>query len=481
MFRKFFLLIVISLWGAVVLPLPQRASAATPLTLAVIQNLRNLVQLMPQDKPKRQARKSDGMSPGDGLSTGRAASVDLRFNDGSLARVGEQALFRFLPKNRNFRLSNGTVLLLIPPGKGHTRINTPNAAAAIRGSGLFVRYDKETDTTLVGALTNSGIKVSNKDASQNQELQAGQLIVIVKDKIKGLYDFDLRTFYETSDLVRGLDLPLKNGVPNTDPAIASVQSETSAAVAAQSPVSGQGVVENPSFLSQPTTSQNSPSENIIRDNSPVETLLDTGQVVTNTGQQSNDRGNKPPTQTPSDGNSGSTPPPVTTPPVTTPPVTTPPVTTPTLTPASSPTPPVTTPTVTTPTVTTPTVTTPPVTTPTVTTPTVTPASPSSPPVTTPTVTTPTVTTPPVTTPTVTTPTVTTPPVTPASPSSPPVTTPPVTTPTVTPASPSSPPVTTPPVTTPTVTPASPSSPPATTPAPPTSSQPSRETPIRPST
>lgn len=142
MLRKFYILLVISLIEVVVLPLPNRASAATPLTQAVIQELRNLVQLMPQDRPKRQARRSDAMTPGDGLSTGRSSLADLRFNDGSLARIGEQAVFRFLPKTRNFSLKNGTVLLLIPPGNGQTRVNTPNAAAAIRGSALFVRYDQ---------------------------------------------------------------------------------------------------------------------------------------------------------------------------------------------------------------------------------------------------------------------------------------------------------------------------------------------------
>ncbi|MBW4634170.1 MAG: FecR family protein [Iphinoe sp. HA4291-MV1] len=435
MFRKFFLIIVISLWGVVVLPLPKQADAATPLTLAVIQNLRNLVQLMPQNKPRRQAYKSDAMSPGDGLSTGRSALADLRFNDGSLVRIGEQAVFRFLPKTRNLKLSNGTVLLLIPPGKGQTRIKTPNAAAAIRGSGLFVRYDHQTDTTIVGALTNSGIEVFNKDASQKRELQAGQLIVIVKGKFRGLYDFDLRTFYETSALVRELDLPLKHGIPNSDPAIASVQAETAAAVAAQSPVAGQDVVENPSFVEPTTTfpSANSPTNNIIRDNSPVDTLLDTGQVVPVPSPKptpiptpsmtppTNQQNNTPPTVTPSEPSLSPAPiPPEPAPsPAPTLPVT-PPTTTPN--PANPSAPPTTTPN---------------------------PANPSAPPTTTP---------------------------NPANPSAPPTTTP-------NPANPSAPPTTTPnpanpsaPPTTPN--PANPSAPPTT---PPTNSQPTQETPVRPST
>ncbi|MEH2382620.1 MAG: FecR family protein [Nostoc sp.] len=295
MFHKSFPLLVIGLWGVIVLPLPNRVNAITPLTRAEIQNLRNLVQLIPRDRQKkRPARKSDAMIPGDGLSTGRASLADLRFNDGSLARVGEQAIFEFLPKTRSFRLSNGTALLLIPPGRGQTRIQTPSAAAAIRGSALFVRYNQQTDTTIVGALTNSGIEVSNQEASQTQVLQAGQMMVIVKGKFQGLYDFDLRNFYQMSDLVRGFDLTKQNHTPKSDPAIASVQAETAAALNAQSPITGQGVVENPSFADLTTSPSTSSTNHIITNDSPVHPIEDNsllnsfedaGQVLSNTQQR----------------------------------------------------------------------------------------------------------------------------------------------------------------------------------------------------
>ncbi|MEH1823572.1 MAG: FecR family protein [Nostoc sp.] len=299
MFYKSFPLLVIALWGIIVLPFPNQVKAITPLTRAEIQSLRNLVQLIPRNRDqKRPARKSDAMTPGDGLSTGRASLADLRFNDGSLARVGEQAIFQFLPNTRSFRLSNGTALLLIPPGRGQTLIQTPSAAAAIRGSALFVRYNRETDTTIVGALTNSGIEVSNKEASQTQVLQAGQMIVIVKGKFQGLYDFDLRNFYETSDMVRGLDLTKQNLTPTADPAIASVQAETVAALNAQTPIRGEGVVENPSFADLTTSTSTSSTDDIITDNSSVDPIKDDsllnlfgdiGQVLSNTEQRRSGR------------------------------------------------------------------------------------------------------------------------------------------------------------------------------------------------
>ena len=122
MYRKFIILSATIFWSAAILPLPQQARAETALNRAVVQKLNNLVQLIRQNNAAHPARVSDTMTPGDALSTGRSSLAELRFNDGSLARVGEQAMFRFMPKTRNFRLSNGTLLLLVPPGRGTTDV-----------------------------------------------------------------------------------------------------------------------------------------------------------------------------------------------------------------------------------------------------------------------------------------------------------------------------------------------------------------------
>lgn len=187
--------------------LPSIVSAQTPLNRATIQNLRNKVDLTAKQQT-RPAQKADVMTPGDALRTYRQAMAELRFNDNSLARLGEQALFQFMPNSRNFDLQQGTVLLFITPGQGRTRIRTPNAAAGIRGSALFVRYIPDSKVTLIGALTNSGIEISNGDAcnsSQTVALKAGQLGYVFNCQI-GIYNFDLRKFQETSPLFKEANL-----------------------------------------------------------------------------------------------------------------------------------------------------------------------------------------------------------------------------------------------------------------------------------
>ncbi|WP_200817699.1 FecR domain-containing protein [Calothrix rhizosoleniae] len=286
MFYKLLPLLITALWGVMALPVASRANANTPLFRAVIQDIYNFVQLMPKKKPKRKARRADAMTPGDGLSTGRSSLAELLFNDGSLARVGERAVFNFLPKTRNFRLNNGTILLLIPPGRGQTNIITPNATAAIQGSALFVRYDKNTKITLVGALTNSGIEVFNKDASKKQVLKAGQMTVLRNGFFRGLYDFDLRTFYRTSDLVKDLELDKPNSVVVPDPALASVREETVAAIKAQPVVEGQGVIENPPFVALTDEKTDEKISDSQKDNNDDESDEDSSIITTTTN---NDR------------------------------------------------------------------------------------------------------------------------------------------------------------------------------------------------
>ncbi|MEB3212195.1 MAG: FecR domain-containing protein [Leptolyngbyaceae bacterium] len=240
------------------------ASANTPLTRADIQRLRNDVNLISDGGSARPARLSDEMEVGDSLSTQREAFAELRFNDGSLARIGELALFQFVPNTRTFELGNGTMLLLIPPGQGRSRLRTPNATAGIRGSALFVRHNAEADVTIIGALTNSGIEVANINETQQVELEAGHLAVFVGDRLERLYRFDLDRFYETSALVQDLSLESPELYADAsaetlafagDESIAQVRAETLEALENHQFDETAATVRMPRFLGMTATPQ----------------------------------------------------------------------------------------------------------------------------------------------------------------------------------------------------------------------------------
>lgn len=248
MLRSLFLL---SLWIACStspLLFPGAAKAQTALTRAVVESLRNRARLIPQNQAARAARSSDAMRPGDAIATAASSTVDLRFNDRSLARLGEQAVFRFAPGTRSVDLTRGTLLLLAAPGQGRTNVRTPNSAAGVRGSALFVRYIPETDTTLVGALTNSQIEVFNRDGSDRVELRAGQMAAIVQDQIRSIYNFDLKTFYQTSPLVEDLNLTQLDVNTAPDEAMNLVRAEVQEGLATQTPVASNNEIVNPDFI-----------------------------------------------------------------------------------------------------------------------------------------------------------------------------------------------------------------------------------------
>ncbi|MBE9029798.1 FecR domain-containing protein [filamentous cyanobacterium LEGE 11480] len=206
--------------------------ARTPLYYAHITAVRNRVSMLSRYQRTRIAKVSDLLMWGDGIATSRSSRADLRFNDGSRVRFGQHVVFRFEPGTRRINLSNGTVLLLIPPKQGRTRVYTPNAVAGIQGSALFVRYDAGKNQTIVGALTDSGIQVSRPDGTQTQTLAAGQIIVVAGDQVQPAAEFDLKSFYKTSPIVQGFQLDQADA-PNTDAAMAQVRAETLAGLTAQ--------------------------------------------------------------------------------------------------------------------------------------------------------------------------------------------------------------------------------------------------------
>ena len=239
----------------------QNSANAQALTWARIELLRNRVQFIPNGNAARRARLSDRLSIGDALRTSASSRAELRFNDGSLARIGAHATFRFTPNTRNFQLSNGTVLMLVPPGRGRSTIQTPNAVTGIQGSALFVRFIPETNTTIIGALTdNSGgpMMAYNQDGSQQQPLASGQLVVVRNNSVSLPVEFDLRTFYDTSGLVEGLNLNNPTGSAGSSE-LDAVRQEIQDAIEKQVPLS-EGSNSSPVFPVPSSTATSSTEE-----------------------------------------------------------------------------------------------------------------------------------------------------------------------------------------------------------------------------
>lgn len=234
------------------------AQATVILTQADIEAILNRVELIPQGQAARMARRRDLMTVGDTLRTAAQAQAQLRFNDGSLARVGERATFQFLPNTRNFRLSNGTMLLLIPPGRGRSTIQTPSAITGIQGSAVVVRHVEDRNLTVVMALTNNPagpmtVTIQGCDGAgagdscvTEYDLYAGQMALVQDNQVQ-ILEFDLPTFYDTSPLVNGLELNNPDPTVSIGAGLDAVRGETLEALS-QQPAFGEATVLDPAIF-----------------------------------------------------------------------------------------------------------------------------------------------------------------------------------------------------------------------------------------
>jgi hypothetical protein len=234
---------------------PHPASAAQELlTRAQVYKVVNRVQLTPNQRPSRPAKLSDVMVPLDALQTATQSRAELLFNEGSLARIGSNAIFRFVPGTRNFQLRNGTALIMSLPGQVATVIETPggqvlaqalppkDAAAAPTAPpepvplALAIRYDQTSNNGQIFALTQGYITITDLKGN-SVTLLAGQTVQLLNGVMGPVQIFDLKAFYGSSQLALGLgpgqESWILQEIPPVQATLNTIRKATLAALAAQ--------------------------------------------------------------------------------------------------------------------------------------------------------------------------------------------------------------------------------------------------------
>ncbi|MEM7759115.1 MAG: FecR family protein, partial [Cyanobacteria bacterium P01_A01_bin.40] len=186
------------------------ASASTVIKQAEIYKTRNQVELNSGQNPDwQEAQPGDVIVPQDSVRTGANSRADILFNEGTLVRTGAGTTFRFPPGKRSFELTSGAALIMIRPEQGQSTINTPEAKVVSQGTALFVQHNPQSNSSLIGVLTNSPaglVEVSSADGKISLQLQAGQFVSIVQGVVGLVEHFVLPMFYETVELSAGLGM-----------------------------------------------------------------------------------------------------------------------------------------------------------------------------------------------------------------------------------------------------------------------------------
>lgn len=205
---------IIAVIGGIFVTVP--SSAQPVLEQATLHNLINRVLIN-----ENEAEEEDKLFPEELLQTQSNSRADLVFNEGTIARATSNTRFRFESGLRRFQLTDGTELLIIRPGNGGT-IETPNAEINVPGTALFIQHQPEDNQTRVGVLTNhpnEGVQVSNAQGEDTVELDGGEIVTVTDDVVGDVQTFNLRVFYETSELTAGLGPGCQNQSPEGPSAV----------------------------------------------------------------------------------------------------------------------------------------------------------------------------------------------------------------------------------------------------------------------
>ncbi len=252
------------------------ALAEVPLDWAQVRGSTSEVTLLSVGAEERPALVTECLCPGDRLNTSTHSRAELLFNDGSLARVGEQTSLYFLPNARRLSLSQGTAAVFVPPDQGRTTLVTPNATIGLNSTGVVVRYVPSRGLTLVMALANSPsgpVSITAGQLEQETILFAGQMAFISSDTLQ-IVEFDLLEFYQTSQLMAGLHLDGGAYSPDTDDPLAALRFDLLLALSQQVPFSESDEILDPSEIRDLVPDPNSPApeSDIVAPTYPEEDL-----------------------------------------------------------------------------------------------------------------------------------------------------------------------------------------------------------------
>jgi hypothetical protein len=111
--------------------------AATPFNEATVTRLQASVkygEVKGGTTTARPAAVNDVVRAKNFLLTETDARAELKYEDGSVVRIGQNTVFSFEANTRTLALEKGTLIFFIPKGTGGGQIKTPSLTAAITGT-----------------------------------------------------------------------------------------------------------------------------------------------------------------------------------------------------------------------------------------------------------------------------------------------------------------------------------------------------------
>lgn len=113
----------------------ENARAAVPYTQATVSRLQNDVKYgATAQRAIRAAKVADVVKADSYLLTETDSRAELKYEDGSIVRIGQNTVFTFEADTRTLSLERGSLVFYIPKGSGGGKIRTASITAAITGT-----------------------------------------------------------------------------------------------------------------------------------------------------------------------------------------------------------------------------------------------------------------------------------------------------------------------------------------------------------
>lgn len=113
------------------------ALAAEPFTSATVSRVENQVsygKVVGDRSETRPAAANDVVKAANFLMSEAESRAELKYEDGTIVRIGQNTIFTFEANTRTLNLKKGTFVFYVPKGKGGGTIKTPSFTAAITGT-----------------------------------------------------------------------------------------------------------------------------------------------------------------------------------------------------------------------------------------------------------------------------------------------------------------------------------------------------------
>ncbi len=170
------------------------AGAATGLSEATVTKVENTVnygEVRSGRTAKRPAVANDVIRPNNFLLTEVESRAELKYEDGSVVRIGQNTVFSFDASTRTLSLDKGSLIFYIPKTSGGGTIKTPSLTAAITGTVGKVSDNIIAILTGEVTLVPSGTKVG---AGEFARRNADGSITVAKFDMAKAYDGKLMNF-----------------------------------------------------------------------------------------------------------------------------------------------------------------------------------------------------------------------------------------------------------------------------------------------